>query len=341
MILNYTTLIKQLDNQRLDPVYFFHGPEDLLIERALEKIKVVVLNSGAFDFNWNVFRAGDGEVDWSAFADTLVSLPLIPSQRIVILKDLARAIRTKTVQKLIDSILKSPPEDLTFIMIENDPDFIKKSFGEKLQKSHDSITVVAFNRLNSEELEQQLIGYAGSFGKQISPEAMERILSETDPSLRELLSKIEVLILYVGEKSVIEVSDVEASLVFTREVEIFSLLRALGKKDQTETRKSLQYLLQGRTEIGALIHLLYRQTWALYRMKYLQEQKVSSASWQQQLNIRPAFLERRYREYLPHFTRSELGRSLEALAKADLSRKTQSPPDDLLLNTLTESLLQP
>jgi len=53
--------------------------------------------------------------------------------------------------------------------------------------------------------------------------------------------------------------------------------------------------------------MLFRQTWALYRMKYLQEKKVSPARWQEELDLRPAFLEKRYRQYLPHYTRGELG----------------------------------
>jgi DNA polymerase III subunit delta len=341
MQMNYPALIKRLDTGQLGSIYFFYGSEDLLVERALEKVKTIALSSGSADFNLSIFRAGDGDTDWTAFADALISLPLIPTHRVVILKDLARAIRSKNVQKLIERAVDHPENDLTLIMIELDSDFVKKSFGEKLLKNSENVTSVVFNPLTHEELEKELIQFAATFSKKLNQEALERILAETDPSLRDLLSKLEVLIFFIGDKDTIDSSDLEASLVFTREIEIFSLMQAIGKRDVTQTRRVLQYILRSKEELGTLLHLLYRQIWALYRMKYLQEQKVPNSNWQAYLNLRPAFLDRRYREYLPNYSRAELGRSLEKLTQIDLARKTQSPPDDLLLTTLTESLLNP
>ncbi len=335
--LNYQSLARDLQNKNLQPVYFFYGAEDYLIDKALKLLKKSALEPGSEEFNWTVFRADSDEMDWSLFADSLNSLALIPSQRVVVLKQVNRALRNKGALRIIESIIKQPPADLTFVLVEREPDLKKAFYKTIIQHS----TVVNFPVLRSAELQRQLVEFTREFGKEISAAALEKILTETDPSLRELLQKLEVLIFYIGDQEVISEQDVETCTAFTREVEIFNLLKAIGGKDASACRRIAEQLIQKKVEIGALFTLLYRQIWAMYRMKYLQEQRVPNWKWQEHLNIRPQFLEKRYRQYIPNYSRGELGRSLEILAEADLARKTTAIQDDVLLRTLIEKLLKP
>lgn len=335
--LNFSSLMRELEAGRLEPVYFFYGSEDVLIERALMKLKEQVLEEGSEDFNWNVFRSDADDINWSEFADALTSMPLIPSHRVVVLKELGSALQNKTVTQLIEDALKQRPDDLTLVLIEGDPDLNKPFYKELLKRC----TVVGFPQPNTAELQQHLKQFATDFGKEISDVALRRILTETDPGLRDLLSKTEILIYYVGEKNTIEPEDVEGCTAFTREVEIYKLLQALGNRDTAAVRLIREQLLRRRVDLGTLFHLLYRQIWALYRMKYLEERKVPAGKWQELLNIKPPFLQNRYRNYLSNYSRSELGRSLEFLDQADKTRKSSAVQDDYILRTLTESLLQP
>ena len=307
------------------------------MDRALKRLKEVVIEPGSEDFNWNVYRSDDDNVDWNLFADSLNSLPLISAHRCVVLKHLGGTLRNKSVTRLIETSVKQPMPDLTLVLIEEAPDF-KKSFYKTLQEH---CTCVSFQFLKTAELQQYLKDFLDNAGKTIADDALERVLTESDPSLRELLSKLDVLTLYIGDKARIEAEDVENSTVFTREVEIYKLLQALGKRDATEVRITREQLLNRRIDIGTLIYLLFRQIWAMYRMKYLQEKKTPNWKWQEKLNLKPQFLEKRYRGYLSHYTRSELGRSIEILAQADITRKTSSVQDDYILRTLTEKLLRP
>lgn len=334
---NYSSLMKDLEAGTLKPPYFFFGPEDVLVERALDKLKKVALESGSEDFNWNVFRADSDDFNDEAFADALNSLPLIPARRVVVLKQASGVLRQKGLAQLMESSIRQSPADLVLVLIEETPDF-KKTFYQLLAQN---CTCVSFPFPNYTELHQHLRSYAADFGKELADDTLERILTETNPSLRDLLSKLEVLLLYVGDKKTVEPQDMEECTAFTREVEIFKLLQALGKRNAAEARLTLEQLLQRRVEIGALISLLYRQIWALYRMKYLQEQKVPNWKWKEHLNIKPQFLEKRYRQYLPNYSRRELGRSLEILAQADKDRKSSAVQDDFILRTLTENLLEP
>ena len=336
-VLNYSFLSKELNNGIIKPSYFFYGAENYLIEQALHLLKKVALEPGTEDFNWHVFRADANDVNWETFADSLSSLALIPARRLVVLKQLNKALRNKSVKLIIESTLKLSPEDLTLILIEEDPDLKKAFFKNVIQNS----TPVFFPSLKPIELQQYLAKYVAGFKKEISDAALEKILTESEPNLRELLHKMEVLVNYSGDKPTISPQDVEKCTAFTREVEVYNLLQALGKKDASSCRQIVGQLLERKVEIGALFSLLYRQIWAMYRMKYLQEQRIPHWKWQEQLKIWPQFLEKRYRQYLPNYTRAELGKSLEILAEADNARKTSAVQDDILLQTLTEKLLKP
>lgn len=335
--LDFTALARQLDQKTIQPCYFFYGPEGILIESALKKLKGVALEPGTDDFNWTIFRADGDDMNWSAFSDALNSLPLIPSRRVVILKRAGKALQMKGVAGIIERAIQHPAADLTLVLIDEEAD-PKKAHFKRLQEA---CTCVYFPHPKPIELQRYMKEFITEFDKEISDEALSRILTDSEPGLRDLFSKLEVLVFYIGDKKVIETEDVESCTAFTRELEVFNLLRALGMRDGDSARGILQHLLRRRGETGALIHLLYRQFWALYRMKYLQEQKVPASQWQGQLNLKPPFLEKIYRTYLPKFSRRELGKSLEALATADRIRKTSAIEDEFLLWELVETLLEP
>jgi DNA polymerase-3 subunit delta len=328
-------LSRTLDKGEMSSAYFFYGPEDYLIENALGNIKKAAIEPGTEEFNWHIFRADADPVDWNAFADCLSSLALIPARRGVVLKGVNKALRTKSIVQLIENTLKGPDPDLVLILVEHDPD-LKKSFYKLLMQYCIS---VHFPPPDTTTIQRYLSEYASKFGKELSTAALEKILTETDPSLRELLQKLEVLIFYLGDEEIITPEAVEECTAFTKEVEIFNLLQALGQRNTTECYRIIEQLTQKRVDFSSFFILLYRQLWALYRMKYLQEQRVPNWKWHEWIDIRPKFLEKRYRQYLPHFTRKHLGYSLEVLAETDHLRKTTAVQDDFFLRTLTNKIL--
>lgn len=335
--LTFWGFLQELEKGKVAPAYFFFGPEDVLVGEALNRLKEIAIEPGTADFNWDWHRADADEMNWAAYADALTSLPLLASHRVVVLKQAGKAQQNKTIAALIERAIKNPAEDLTLVFVEEEPD-LKKAFFKKLA---DHCINVAFPYVKPAELQRYLQNFASGFDKVISDEALECILADSSPGLRDLLSKLEVLIFYIGDKKTIAASDVEECSSFSREVEVYRLLEAIGRRDGAAAKSVVQRLLQGRSEVGGLIFLLYRQTWALYRMKYLQEKKTPAAQWSEQLDLKPAFLERRYREDLPHYSRQELGKSLEILAQADRDRKTFTSGEHLIFWSLVESLLSP
>ena len=335
-IITFRELWDQLGQGSVAPCYFFYGPEDVLIDRSLQLLKEAAIEPGTEDFTWSIFRADD-EMDWSSFADALTSLPLLAFKRVVVLKHAGKASTAKGAQSVIERTLQQPSADLTLVLIEMEANDKKALYRKWMERC----TSVYFPQPKPFELQKFLIDTAGKFHKKVTEEALSRILADSNPQLRDLLSKMEVLIFFVGDKNTIEASDVDACTVFSREVEIFKLLQAIGCRDAPLARLTLHQLLSGRGDIGGLIHLLYRQIWALYRMKYLAEKKVPAAQWSAQLNLKPPFLEKRYREYLPHYSRRELGISLELLAEADAHRKLWAADDEQIFWMLTENLLDP
>jgi DNA polymerase-3 subunit delta len=335
--LTHSEFLAELNAGKLHPNYFFFGTESLLMDEALQRLKEVVLEPGSADFNYDLFRSGDDTINWQAFSDALTSLPLLSSRRLIVLKQAGKALRVKGVAGLLEKAVQNPSLDRLLLLVEEESELK----GAQLKKIAEHCTVVHFAVPKPQELQKYLRDFAGRFGKDIAEDALSRILTDSNPSLRDLFFKLENLIFYIGEKKTIEVQDVEECTVFSREIEIFRLLQAIGIRDETDARSTLQKLLESRGDLSALVFLLFRQTWALYRMKFLQEKKTPPTQWQAQLNIQPPFLERRYREYLRHYSRVELGQALEYIAEADLARKASATGDDKIYWCLLEKLLHP
>ncbi len=335
--LTHTEFLAELNSGKLHPNYFFFGTESFLMDEALKRLKEAVLEPGAADFNYDLFRAGDDTMNWQAFSDALTSLPLLSSRRLIVLKQTGKALRVKGVPSLLEKAIENPQPDRLLLLVEEESELK----GAQLKKLAEHCVVVHFAVPKPQELLKYMRDFAGRFGKEISEDALSRILMDSNPNLRDLYFKLETLVFYIGEKTTIEVQDVEECTVFSREIEIFKLLQAIGMRDASGARSVLHRLVESRGDLNALIFLLYRQTWALYRMKFLQEKKTPPSQWQMQLNIQPPFLEKRYREYLGRYSRSELGQALESLAEADLARKASAMGDDRIYWCLIEKLLNP
>ena len=76
------TLIESLRADKVGPAYLFHGPERFLIDRAVKRLKEVVLTSAMSDFNLHELMGG------SATGDTVVNqarqIPMMASKSLVI-----------------------------------------------------------------------------------------------------------------------------------------------------------------------------------------------------------------------------------------------------------------
>ncbi len=113
--------------------------------------------------------------------------------------------------------------------------------------------------------------------KQISAEAVARLVSWVGPSARQLHGEIEKLVLYVGERVEITVEDVDAIVTRNKQSRAFALGEAFGARDLPRVLRTLDEELWGmktdsqKSEIGLLYGLISKVRVMIFLKEMLRE----------------------------------------------------------------------
>jgi DNA polymerase III subunit delta len=119
---------------------------------------------------------------------------------------------------------------------------------------------------------------ARAVGKEIAPEAMGRLAQSVGPNLPQLHQEVEKLSLFVGDRGVIEVADVEAVVTRQKQARAFALADAVGERNLPKVLRCVDEELwsmqfdREKSEIGLLYGLIGKVR-AMILLKELQRLK--------------------------------------------------------------------
>jgi DNA polymerase-3 subunit delta len=138
--------------------------------------------------------------------------------------------------------------------------------------------VVSFKALSEEALREWVIRRARSAGKQIEPEAAERLILASRGDRSSLRNELEKAICYSGERSSILLEDVQATSSYDPEDVMFKLVEAITWQNADRSlrllRELLRYDSKPQSVAGKLIALLGRQFRLLWQVGELQQRRI-------------------------------------------------------------------
>ena len=157
----------------------------------------------------------------------------------------------------------------------------RKSFYKTLEKIG-SVESIAGWSVEDRNWTDQAEGFAAralrELGKEISGEALGRLVAHTGPNARALRGEIEKLFLYAGDRPRIETGDFEAVVTRNKQARAFALGDALGDRNLPRLLRCLDEELwevrrdPQRSEIGLLYGLISKVR-ALILVSEMQAQK--------------------------------------------------------------------
>ncbi len=312
----------------LRPVYYFYGPEDLLIEEKVEEIKGQ-LTPGFESMNLQIFHADSLEI--TELLSSVQTLPAFSTYRVIILKG-AGSLKVDDAAQLLEYVADpSPSTVLVLISSETKPD-MRKAFIKQLDKSG---FLVNCKRMSERDLPAWVVTEVRKRGKKITRGAASRLAATAGPRLRDLRGEIEKLTLYIGEAEGIEESDVEEAGLDLREETIFKLTEAIGAKNATTAFKILNRL----SEVHPLqmMGLVSREIRILLKVKALERVSVPRQALASKLGV-PPFTVDGYIRRSKGFTEAELKSAVGRLARADTVLKSSSLPVGVVMPKLVLEL---
>lgn len=208
------TLKKRL-NDGIARVYIVEGDDYYLYDKAFSMIKNacrITLD----DFNINIFD--DESFNLNKFFNATEMLPVIDQKRLVVLKGCKI---NEGEKKALAEMLMHIPKTTTVLILDynNNFEYLKKDF-----------VLVDANRMDEQTVRKLVVAYLAKQDRQISPEALTRLIEACNGYLTRIFSELNKLMYYQPQNPLITKNMVDELVTKDIEFSIFELTEALSKK---------------------------------------------------------------------------------------------------------------
>lgn len=308
------------------PVYLFEGKEEFLKEEALRKFEREFFKNNLTELNRALFYGDD--LDVSTLASELEVFPMLSSKKLIIIR-LAEML-SLSVQELLVSYINKP-SPATCLVLEAETLNKQKKLYKAISKSG---RIIVFKRYYDNQVNKWISQRAGFYDKKILPEATALLKENVGNNLRLLDEAIKKTVLYVGEKKVIGIEDIEEIVGISHVGTVFDLLSAIRRRQINDSLKILQELIkEGKETCHGIIALLFWQLKRMGKAKKLLGQRLSPKEIGRQLNIHNFFIEQFINE-VKGFSPEKFKNSFKFLLAADAEIKTGIRRPEITLELL-------
>ncbi len=282
-LLDQQKLYKDLESKKFHSVYFLFGDEPYLLNQCVDRFKFAVLDESTTDFNYSLFYTDDTDI--TNVKDTVETLPVFTSHRLIILKNAQELKDSELIQ--LEPLFENPVDSSVFVIFADKVDKRKKVIKLLLEKAH----CVEFKKPYENQIPQWISHLCQNRDLKIASDAIHRLHRLVGNNLTELDNQIEKIQQFIGAKKNIEIVDVNSVVSFSREESIFDFTKAIGQKDRVKALEQLVSLLdQGQNEVG-IISLLARHVRLLLTVRAGLDQGIGGAKLASLAQVPSYFIE--------------------------------------------------
>lgn len=298
----------------LKPVYLIFGKEDLLLERALRRLRDMVLEAGGgqeLDFDTFEGPSASGD-DIVAAANTM---PFLSERRMVIVRDVDRM--PVDQHPPLVAYAENPAPFSVLVLVAS-----SLAKNTRLYKTLERVGAVSeFAAPRNSELPGWVISLFKSMDRQLPRDAAEVLVRAVGKDLRRLQSEADKIVAYAGERKSLTREDVEAVVAETAAPSIFEFLDAMGSRDCETALKLLAGLMAAGESINGVHAMAVRHVRSLMSLTALRERGTPEKDLATELRMAPWQI-RTIARQAAGFSDEELIAALKAAAEAEARMKT-------------------
>ena len=330
--LNYSAEIRALKERGPERLYFLWGPEDYLREQYLLTLKKSCLPEGEDGFSFK--RLNGPELDVAQLQQAIDAMPFLTERSFIELRDVD--LNRVKEQEVILSLLQDIPDYCTVAFVQNaqfEPDGRLKLVKGIRSAGRD----LKFTQASQGQLIDWVIRRFAALGKGAELEAIQRLIFISGDLMSRLIPEIEKIAAFAkGEK--VTAADVEAVANHIPEAVIFDMTDYIAQKKYNAALSVLAELLADKNnEPIPILALLGTQMRKLYAARLAIERNLGARYVMEVCAIKHDFVASKLLQSARGFSLSQLKRSVELCAEADMKIKSSSLDDRALL---TETVLR-
>lgn len=335
-------VLNEIKRGQLRPVYLIHGQEGYFREELCRTLRQAVVPAETDSFNYTVVEPGPEQLPTAlSIARTI---PFFADRRLVMCKDVPwfasrrrKADGDQTEAQDEDDAaegmpasddaallryLENPAPFTVFVMVTGEGVDSKKKVSRAAKASG---AIVDCAPLKVPEAVKWVMERARTMDKKLGLDAAQALIERTGPDLRLVVSELDKLAAYCGDKAMITREDVQAVVGPSTETSIFRLMDALGQKNKKRALNLLDEMLRQGEPALVILYMIARQIRLILGAKKLAEKGYGPSEVAVQLKTK-AYAAETALGQARRFSEQELVEAFERLLEADLAIKSGADP---------------
>ena len=322
-------LERAIDSGHFPPLLFLYGEEQFLLERTLKHLLDKAIPLEARDFNLTTFHPK--EFSSAKLLDTVRTYPVFFPRRVVIVKG-AHQIAAAELEAL-QSYLHQPLPETLLIFVGEKIDARRKFFLDFKKFGE----LVEFKKLYDNQLPAAIRDLARQNNLTLTDGALTLFCRRVGTNLQEVQTELIKLTLYLGEKNLADVADVEAVVTGNRQETVFALNDAIGERQSAQAVELVGRILDEGLPALLVLTMVTRHMRNLCKVGEMVAQKRSKGEIAKAAGVNPYFLDGLIRQSR-HFSGERMRQVFERLLATDLALKSAGAHPAAMLEGLVLDL---
>lgn len=306
-------LHRAIDDGRFPPLLFLYGEEQYLLERTLKHLLDRAIPPDARDFNLTIFAAK--EFSAAKLLDTVRTYPVFFDRRVVIVKG-AHQISAAELEG-VQSYLHDPVSETILIFVGEKIDARRKFFTDFKKTG----VLVEFKKLYDNQLPAAIRDLARHNNLTLTDTALALLCRRVGANLQEVQTELVKLGLYLGEKTLADIADIEAVVSGTRQETVFALNDAIGDRQTAQAVELVGRIIDEGLAALLVLNMMTRHMRNLCKVGEMVAQKRPKGEIAKAAGVNPYFLEALIRQSR-NFSGEQMRRIFERLLATDLALKS-------------------
>lgn len=324
-------LQQAIRQQQIPELLLVYGQEGYLVERAVQQVKAAVLTGGNEDFNFNQYSAKD--VLAADIISTARTFPVFASRRLVLIKDAHQLVAA--VQDELLEYLQNPVPETCFLLSGEKIDSRRKFFQTFKKKG----AFVEFKPLYENQLPAFVREQLSTDNYDITGDALTLFCARVGTGLHEVKAELGKLQMFLGEKRLIDVADVQAVVSNTRSENVFEIGNAVALGETGRAFSLVKKLIDEGEAPLKILSLLVRHYRQLWKLRELQVKGTHNKEMASLVGLPPFFIDGMVRQ-AKRFSAKDFRSAFALFLETDLAMKSSGSDPDSLLEVLLLKLSQ-
>jgi len=237
------TLLKDIRNKRIAPVYLIHGDEPFYLDRIADELEKVAVPVAERGFNQFVLFGKDADV--GAVINYARRYPFMAERQLVLVKEAQQlaGIGEKSAQMLLEEYALNPLSSTILMLCFNKEEGKSgvderkswvKAFGNKGK-------LLSVKKLYDNKIPDWVGEYCREQGAKVSPKACQLLADHIGNDLKRLAGEIDKVLINLPVGAEISADTVEKFVGISKEYNVFELQKALVARDVLKANRIVDY----------------------------------------------------------------------------------------------------